>query len=70
MRIKAVLPWRIRPGDKILHALEGIVQVTDIQPDGSGGTYFDYNDRYGLPATFRRGPFERVLKVVGQGGLF
>lgn len=24
----------------------------------------DYNDRYGLPATFRRGPFERVLKAI------
>lgn len=70
MLTKAVLPWRIRPGDLIIHRIEGVVRVTAIQPDGSGGTYFDYNDRYGLPATFRRGPFERVLKVIGQEGLF
>lgn len=70
MLTKAVLPWRIVPGDKIIHRIEGVVRVTAIQPDGSGGTYFDYNDRYGLPATFRRGPFERVLKVVDRGGLF
>lgn len=69
MLTKAVLPWRIRPGDLILHRGK-IIRVTDIQPDGSGGTYFDYNDRYGLPATFRRGPFERVLKVIDQGGSF
>lgn len=70
MMTKAVLPWRIRPGDRILHEIEGVVQVTSTQPDGTGGTYFDYNDRYGLPATFRRGPFERVLKVVDQRSLF
>ena len=70
MQIKSVLPWRIRPGDKILHKIEGIVQVTFIQPDGTGGTYFEYYDRYGLPETFRCGPFDRVLKVVDQGGLF
>lgn len=70
MKIKSVLPWQIMPGNKIIHKIEGVVRVTAIQPDGSGGTYFDYNDRYGLPATFRRGPFERVLKVVGQEGLF
>ena len=70
MLTKAVLPWRIRPGDLIIHAIDGAVRVTSIQLDGSGGTYFDYNDRYGLPATFRRGPFERVLKVLDQGGSF
>lgn len=70
MQIKAVFPWQIMPGDKILHKIEGIVQVTFTQPDGTGGTYFEYYDRYGLPATFRRGPFDRVLKVVDQGGLF
>lgn len=70
MLTKAVLPWRIRPGDLIIHRTEGVVRVTATQPDGSGGTYFDYNDRYGLPATFRRGPFDRVLKVVDRGGLF
>lgn len=70
MQTKAVLPWRIRPGDLILHTIEGVVQVTSIQPDGEGGTYFDYTDRYGLPATFRRGPFDRVLKVVDREGLF
>lgn len=70
MRIKAVPLWRIRPGDKILHKIEGIVQVTFIRPDGTGGTYFEYYDRYGLPETFRCGPFDRVLKVVDRGGLF
>lgn len=70
MQIKSVLPWQIMPGDKILHKIEGIVQVTFIQPDGTGGTYFEYYDRYGLPETFRCGPFDRVLKVVDQGGLF
>lgn len=70
MRIKAVPQWRIRPGDKILHKIEGVVQVTFIRPDGTGGTYFEYHDRYGLLATFRRGPFERMLKVIDQGGLF
>lgn len=64
MRIKSVLPWQIMPGNKILHKIEGVVQVTSTQPDGTGGTYFEYHDRYGLPATFRRGPFERVLKVI------
>lgn len=40
-------------------------------------TRIDYNphkresyDRYGLPETFRCGPFDRVLKVVDRGGLF
>jgi hypothetical protein len=70
MRIKAVPQWQIRPSDKILHKIEGIVQVTFIRPDSTGGTYFEYYDRYGLPATFRRGPFERVLKIIDQGGLF
>lgn len=62
MQIKSVLPWQIMPGDKILHKIEGIVQVTFIRPDGNGGTYFEYYDRCG--------PFDRVLKVVDQGGLF
>lgn len=70
MQIKAVFPWQIMPGDKILHKIEGIVQVTFTQPDGTGGMYFEYYDRYGLLETFRCGPFDRVLKVVGQGGLF
>lgn len=70
MQIKAVPQGRIRPGDKILHKIEGIVQVTFIRPDGTGGTYFEYYDRYGLPETFRCGPFDRVLKVVDRGGLF
>ena len=70
MQIKSVLPWQIMPGDKILHKIEGIVQVTFIRPDSTGGTYFEYRDRYGLPETFRCGPFDRVLKVVDQGGLF
>ena len=30
----------------------------------------EYYDRYGLPETFRCGPFDRVLKVVDRGGLF
>lgn len=38
--------------------------------DGFGGTYIEYRDRYGLPASFRRRPFDQVLKVVDQGGLF
>lgn len=70
MQIKSVLPWQIMPGDKIIHRTEGVVQVTFIRPDGFGGTYFEYYDRYGLPETFRCGPFDRVLKVVDQGGLF
>ena len=70
MQIKAVPQRQIMPGDKILHEIEGIVQVTFTQPDGTGGTYFDYYDRYGLPESFRRGPFDQVLKVVDQGGLF
>lgn len=70
MMTKAVLPWQVMPGDQILHKIEGIVRVTFTQPDGYGGTYFDYYDRYGLPATFRCGPFERVLKVVDRKGLF
>lgn len=70
MQIKSVLPWQIMPGDRILHRTEGAVQVTFIQPDGTEGRYFEYYDRYGLPETFRCGPFDRVLKVVGQRGLF
>lgn len=70
MQIKSVLPWQIMPGNKIIHKIDGVVQVTFTQPEGSGGTYIQYRDRYGLPASFRRGPFDRVLKVVGQEGLF
>lgn len=70
MQIKSVLPWQIMPGDKILHKIEGIVQVTFIWPDGTGGTYFEYYDRYGLPETFKCGPLDQVLKVVDRGGLF
>lgn len=70
MQIKAVLPGQIMPGDQILHEIEGVVRVTFTRPDGFGGTYFDYYDRYGLPETFRCGPFNRVLKVVDRGGLF
>lgn len=70
MQINAVLPRQIMPGDKILHRIEGIVRVTFTRPDGIGGTYFEYYDRYGLPETFRCGPFDRVPKVVDQGGLF
>lgn len=69
MRIKAVSPWQIIPGNQIFHEIDGAVRVTFTQPDGEGGTYFDYNDRYGLPATFRCGPFGRVLKVVDKEGL-
>lgn len=70
MQIKSVLPWQIMPGDKIIHEIDGVVRVTFTQPDGSGGTYIQYRDRYGLQASFRRGPFDRVLKVVDRGGLF
>ncbi len=70
MQIKSVLPWQIMPGDRVLHKIEGVVQVTFIRPDGTGGTYFEYYDRYGLPETFRCGPFDRVLKVVDRGGMF
>lgn len=70
MQIKSVLPWQIMPCDKIIHEIDGAVQVTFTQPDGSGGTYIQYRDRYGLQASFRRGPFDRVLKVVDRGGLF
>lgn len=69
MLTEAVPPWQVMPGDSILHR-RGIARVTFIQPDGLGGTYFDYYDRYGLPATFRCGPFDQVLKVIDQGGLF
>lgn len=70
MMTKPVIPRQVMPGDQILHEIEGVVRVTFTQPDGYGGTYFNYYDRYGLPATFRRSPFERVLKVVDQRGLF
>lgn len=70
MQIKSVLPWQIMPCDKIIHAIDGTVQVTFTQPEGSRGTYIQYRDRYGLQASFRRGPFDRVLKVVDRGGLF
>lgn len=70
MQIKSVLPWQIMPDDKIIHEIDGVVRVTFTQPDGSGGTYIQYRDRYGLQASFRRGPFDRVLKVVDRGGLF
>lgn len=70
MQIKAVLPWQNMPGNKIIHKIDGVVQVTSTQPDGSGGTYIQFLDRYGLLASFRCGPFERVLKVVDLGGLF
>lgn len=70
MQIKSVLPWQIMPGNKIIHRIDGAVQVTFTRPDGSGGTYIQYRDRYGLQASFRRGPFDRVLKVVDQEGLF
>lgn len=69
MQIKSVLPWQILPGNKVMHEIDGVVQVTFTQSDGCGGMYIEYRDRYGLPATFRCGPFDRVLKVVDQGGL-
>lgn len=70
MRVKSVFPWQILPGNKIIHEIDGFVRVTFTQPDGSGGTYIQYRDRYGLPASFKRGPFDRVLKVIDRGGLF
>lgn len=70
MQVKSVLPWQIMPGNKILHEIDGSVRVTFTRPDGSGGTYIEYLDRFGLLASFRRGPFDRVLKVVDRGGLF
>lgn len=70
MQVKSVLPWQVLPGNKIIHEIDGVVQVTFTQPDGSGGTYIQYFDRYGLQASFRRGPFDRVLKVIDRGSLF
>lgn len=70
MQIKSVLPWQIMPGNKIYHRIDGAVRVAFTRPDGFGGTYIEYYDRYGLPASFRCGPFERVQKVVDRGGLF
>lgn len=70
MQIKAVFPWRIMPGDKILHRTEGVVRVTSTRPDDPGSTYIVFINRYGLLETFRCGPFDRVLKLVDQGGLF
>ena len=70
MQTKAVLPWQVMPCDQILHEIDGVVQVTSTRHYGSGGTYIEYRDRYGLPATFRRGPFEHIQKVVGQRDLF
>lgn len=61
---------QIMPCDKIIHEVDGAVQVTFTMSDGSGGTYIQYHDRYGLPASFRCGPFDRVLKVVDRGDLF
>ena len=69
MQVKSVLPWQIMPGNKIIHEIDGAVQVIFTQSDGSGGTYIQYRDRYGLPAIFRCGLFDRVLKVVDQGDL-
>lgn len=66
MQKKAVFPWQLIPCDQIIHHGQ-IVRVTFTHPDGTGKTY---TDRYGLPATFRRGPFERVLKVIDSGRLF
>ena len=70
MQIKSVHPWHIMPGNKILHEIDGAVRVAFTRSDGSGGTYIEYYDRYGLLASFRCGPFDQVLKVVDQGGLF
>ena len=71
MRTKAVLPWQIISGNKIIHKIDGAVRVIYTQPDGLGGTYIEYLDRYGLRASLRYGPFEQVLKVVDQQeGLF
>jgi len=70
MQIKSVHPWHIMPGNKIYHKIDGIVRVTSTQPSGSGGTYIQFHDRFGLLASFRCGPFDRVLKVVDQGDLF
>lgn len=70
MKVKSVLPWQIMPCDKIIHEIDGAVQVTFTQPDGLGGMYIQYRDRYGLQASFRCGPFERVLKVIDPGRLF
>lgn len=70
MKVKSVLPRQVMPGNKIIHEIDGAVQVICTLPDGSGGTYIQYRDRYGLPATFRCGLFDRVLKVVDRGGLF
>lgn len=70
MQIKSIRPWQIMSGNKIIHEIDGPVQVIFTQSDGSGGTYIQYRDRYGLPASFRCGPFDRVQKVVDQGGLF
>lgn len=69
MQIKSVLPWQVMPCDKIIHEIDGVVWVTFTRPDGFGGTYIEYRDRYGLPASFRCRPFDRVLKVVDRGGL-
>lgn len=70
MQIKSVLPWQVMPGNKIIHEIDGIVRVTFTQSDGFGGMYIEYRDRYGLPATFRCGLFDRVQKVVDREGLF
>jgi len=70
MQIKSVHPWHIMPGNKIYHKIDGIVRVTFTRSDGFGGTYIQFRDRFGLPASFRCGPFDQVLKVVDQGGLF
>lgn len=69
MRTKALFPRHIMPCDQIIHNGR-VVRVASTQPDGTGKTYIDYADRYGLPATFRCGPFERVLKVIDPGRLF
>jgi len=48
MQIKSVLPWQIMPGNKILHEIDGVVQVTFIPPEAVGPNKSNLNDSIDL----------------------
>lgn len=69
MQTKAVLSWQIMPCDRIFR--DGrVLRTIFTQPDGMGNTYFSAVDKFGLPVSFKCGPFERVQKIIDHGGFF